>query len=154
MKLIKLIVYCALIALIGCGGKVAVPSIGLYGDTAGQQSVKGSREQAVVNRTLPYTTDEVLDAAETALFRKGFNVEEKNTAKGRLTASGMYRHICGNGPCDQAYTVAVYVKQTSPKPTTQLTLLLDRYTGWAGFEVYSVANEFAGEIQKILTTYK
>jgi hypothetical protein len=154
MKVIMLLVCCALMGLSACAAPRPVPSVGLYGDTAGQQDVKGSREQAMATRTMPYTADEVMDAAETALFRKGFNVEEKNAKKGRITASGMYQHICGSGPCMHSYTVAVYVKQTSPKPTTQLTVLTDRHSMLGGSNEYAVANDFAGEIQKVLTTYK
>jgi hypothetical protein len=154
MKLIILLASCAIITLNACSTTGPVSSIGLYGDIAGKQDVKGSRDQAVVTRSMPFTADEVMDATETALFRKGFNVEEKDAKKGRITASGMYQHICTAGPCIHSYTIAVYVKQTSPEPSTQLTLLADRHTMLIGVSPYTAANDFVSEIQKVLTTYK
>lgn len=154
MRIAKALV---IVAVFGLGGCATTPpsSVGLYGDTAGAQAVKGSSAQTVINRTVPYTAEEVRDAAEAALFRKGLNVEEKNASKGRVTAAGAYRSMCGAGPCNIIVTVAVYSKQISSKPSTRMTLLVDRhtFTGWGGGDSV-IANEIVGEIQKILTTYK
>ena len=155
MRAAKALVVVAVFGLGGCATTTPPSSLGLYGDTAGPQAVKGSSAQAVVNRTVPYTAEEVRDAAETALFRKGLDVQENNVRKGRVTAAGAYQIMCSGGPCNVIITVAVYAKQISPKPSTRMTLLVDRHSwvGGGGGE-NTIATEIVGEIQKILTTFK
>jgi hypothetical protein len=145
------IVVAAVLALIGCASGPP-SSIGLYTDNARAQSIKGSWFQE--ERTYPYTADEVREASQTALLRKGLSVEENDAKKGRITASGNYHALCGGGPCVVALTVAVYVEQISPKPLTKMTLFLDRHgmMGWGGGPLLS--SEIITETQKILSTYK
>lgn len=154
MRLTWIIIVTMLMGLIGCGTARPPSAVGLYSETPGPQSISGSSKQEVVNRTYAYTADEVMDAVDAAFLRKGLNVEEKNAKKGRINASGYLDLICGAGPCNMGVTIAVYVNQVSPKPSTQMVLVLDRFgmTGWGGES--KAANDLVVEVQKILSTYK
>jgi hypothetical protein len=146
MRFSKVVVVVALVTLIGCLSATVPSTIVVYSDVAGPQSIKGSLGQAMVKRTYPYTSSEVMDAAETALFRNGYNIEEKDVKKGRITGSNAGRST----------SVAVYVEQVSPKPSTQMTLLVDHYALFPGIggDNERYADRLVTEIQKVLSTYK
>jgi hypothetical protein len=148
MKFIKIIIIAGFLS--GCAS--APPSVvGLYGPEPVKQDIAGSNAQAIVDRTVEFTKDEVFDATKSAMLRLGYNVEVSNKKEGMVAASGFYTNCGGNKP---PVTMAVYIKQVSKKPETKLTILLDRhdYQCWGAGETMA-ANQLAGEIQKILSTY-
>ena len=143
----------ALIA--GCSSMSGAPpnSAGLYGDQPVKQSIPGSNAEYMGTRTFDYGFADVFEASKTALFRMGYRIDEKDSKKGKITASGMYSPAyCG--ALVVSSTVALYIKQVSPAPETRLTILSDRHTSqcWASGEMY-VANDVLGQIQKVLSTY-
>ena len=146
MRFTKVTIFVTLATLIGCGSWAFPPTtIGLYSDIAGPQSIKESVDQAVVERIYPYTASQVMDTAENTLVRMGYNIEEKDVKKGRIT--GSFPRV--------SKTVAIYVEQINPKPSTKLTLLVDTYNPWrtlGGGDTY--AQRIVREIQRVLITHK
>ena len=154
MEVRVVLLLCMLSLCAGCFPS-HISSVGQYGDGVSRQPAKGSHGQAVVTRSMPFTFDEVMDASEAALFRKGFPIEEKDRRKGFLSSSvrkGAWPQIFeGNF----VGTIAIYVKQTSPRPATEVTVVVDRYVPVFGsVHENSAANILLGDIQKVLATYR
>lgn len=126
-------------------------SRGLYAKEPVPVKVRGSNAQALLTRVLDFSKDEVLEATAKAMLRLGYNAEDKDPALGRITANGIFQ--CGGGLMPPI-TMAVYAKQISDQPETQVTVLLDRhdYQCWGVGETRA-ANELLAEIQKVLATF-
>ena len=140
----KLIVTVLLLFLSGCA---APSSVGRYGDTPGDASIRGS----AVFRVVQFSRDETMEATNKAFLRLGFTPEERNEKLGRITGGGNYK--CG-GP-SASFTMAVYVQQISNKPETKFTIIVDRHSlldCWGGGTTMA-ANALASEILKVLSTY-
>jgi len=150
MKINRLWGWLACLPLAGC---ITAPptSVGVYSTEPVAQTVRGSNAQAVLTRVLDFSKDEVYEAASKAMLRLGYNAEDKNPQLGRITGNGLFQ--CGGG-LTPPVTMALYARQISPKPETQLTIVLDRhdFQCWAGGE-NTAANQLLMEIQKVLSTY-
>jgi hypothetical protein len=147
MKNARLIVLAILLS--SCGGLRS--SVGLYGDSPVAQSVPGSNAQAVMSRTVEFSGDETFEATKKAMLRLGYNVEEANPKRSKITGSGIFR--C-TGSLRTPVTMAIYIEQISRKPESKFTIVLDRHSidCWGGGETLG-ANELASEIQKVLSTF-
>ena len=130
----------------------APPSVaGLYGPDPVSQSISGSNAQALINRVLEFTDEEVFEATKSAMLRLGYNTHGNELKKGMISANGYYE--CG-GSLRPPVTMAVYFKQLNTKPETKLTIILDRHdTQCWGSGESKAANQLATEIQKVLSTY-
>jgi len=140
--------------LSACATNPAPPSaIGLYGDSPGKQKVNGSRAQVVASRTFSYTYDDVFEAPQEGVFKKGLEVEKADKQTGKIIGSGWLQEICGAGPCLMSSTFAIYIEQISPEPKTRFEIVLDRhgFTAWGGEQ--KTVNNLLIEIQKVLGTY-
>ncbi len=140
-----LCLFIAAMLLVSCAS--APPSAaGLYGPEPVAQDISGSNAQSIVSRTVNYTSEEIFEATKTAMLRLGYIVDEQNQSKGKITGSGT--HNCG------AVTMAIYIKQTSPEPSSTYTVIADRHEWycWLGGE-FTIANGLATEIQKVLATF-
>jgi hypothetical protein len=125
-------------------------SVNLYAPSADGQHKARSTAKGQDSRIVSFSFDDVFEAANEAMFRRGLRIESKDENLGRITANGTYN--C-NGPVMNA-TLAVYVEQINKKPESRLTVVVDRYgiNCWGGGEK-SFANKIAQDVQKVLSTY-
>jgi len=139
----------ALLFLMACSS-TPPSSIGMYGPAAVAQDISGSNGQAVVFRLVEFTSEEVFEAAKTAMLRLGYNVETKDEQKGKITGSGHYDCIS----VLPSVTMAIYVKQVSPSPESKFTVVLDNHDFACSINGHTkAANQLTREIQKVLATY-
>lgn len=149
MKNLLIIIACSMI-LAGCAS--APPSAAnLYGPNPVSQKIPGSNAQGSAFRGVEFTSEEVYEATKSAMLRLGYNKEYENPEKTMLAASGYYD--CG-GSLKPPVTMAVYIEPIDARPTTKVTVIVDRhdYQCWGSGEV-KAANQLVTEIQKVLSTY-
>lgn len=149
-RVLTLLFALSVVLLTGCSSAPPT-SRGLYGNEPVPTKVRGSNAQALLTRVLDFSKDEVFEAASKAMLRLGYNAEDKNPSLGRITANGFFQ--CGGGLMPPI-TMAVYLKQISAQPETQVTVLLDRhdFQCWGVGETRA-ADELLTEIQKVLSTF-
>lgn len=149
-RVVTLLPVLSALLLAGCSSAPPT-SRGLYGNEPVPAKVRGSNAQAMLTRVLDFSRDEVYEATSKAMLRLGYNAEDKNPSLGRITANGFFQ--CGGGLMPPI-TMAVYMKQISSQPETQVTVLLDRhdFQCWGAGETRA-ADELLVEIQKVLSTF-
>jgi len=108
-------------------------SIGLYKDQPGR--IKGSKAQASETRMVGSNAEEVADVIGKSFKMIGFDFESRNDKKGLYTGRGVWQAPGQTTKCTTPYTFAAYIRQIDSKPTTKLTVLIDRYNS-----CYSVMN--------------
>ncbi len=140
--------------LAGCAGTKPPPTVvGVYGDRPVRQTVEGSAEQMFQSRTMPYSFDEVFDAAQEAVFQKGLNVERADRQKGKIVGDGLWQAVCGSyGPCSFEITFAIYVEEISPE-RTKITVLTDKFPNAGHMGDHRYAASIMIQVQKVLATY-
>jgi len=100
-----------------------------------------------------HTYDDVFQAAQEAIERRGCVAKDVDKDKGTVTGSGACV-IGGNG---LAYMVEfeIHIEPVSPKPETRVTVDAKvKVKLWAGQLRKKFANELLSEISKVLSTYK
>lgn len=145
-----------LFTLSGCIGLSTVPSsVGLYSNTPGPQEVDGSNVQVVETRTVSYNYEEVEEAISKSINMLGLKIESKDKKSGKYTGGGNWNAPGQITPCATPYTFAAYIEEIDNKPTTKLTLLVDRhsYCG-AGYSPEKIlTNQIIGQFHKVLATF-
>jgi len=121
-------------------------TIGLYGSEPIPQTVPNSKAQGFFSLTLGYSSEEVLEATLQSMLKQGYNMELVDREKNIVTASDY--DYCG------AKTMAIYIKQLSPKPETALNVILDQYDDICSELTVSMrAGYIANDIEEVLSTY-
>ena len=154
MKSLVLIAVTSIILLFsGCGSDVGPSAVGMYAPKPIKQKIAGSKEQATKSRTLEFSSEDMYEAAKTALLRLGYQMDVKDEKNLMIAASGAYE--CGASAGPTYVTIAIYLKEQNTKPETTITVMIDRQTwiGWDGGCPDRAANTLLSEIQKVLSTY-
>jgi hypothetical protein len=139
----------------GCVSSVAPSSIGLYGNVAGPQKVKGSSAQAVSTRTVNYDQADTVEAITKSFNMMGLDFEVRDDKTGICTGRGSWNAPGQVTPCTTPYTFAVYVKQIDNKPTSTLTVLIDRHSvcGGALHPQEVLMSQVMASFAKVLMTF-
>jgi hypothetical protein len=148
----------ALGSLAGCTtfseGTLPASTASLYPDRPGPSVIQGSRKQAIGSRNVPATFDELFDAAHKVAFQRGLDIDHEDRRNGKFSGKGYWQAICGAGPCKMQVTFAAYIGEIDPKPTSRLTLVLDRhgFMAWGGED--GAVNDFIIDVQKVLAAQR
>lgn len=137
----------------GCATSPLQSAVGLYPSKPGPVNVKGSNKQVIESREYPYTFDDVFQAASDVIFRRGLIIEQKNKQAGTIVGNGHLEAVCGFGPCKMNITYILHVQEVNSKPTTRLTMTLDRHSLIAWGAESSEAIDILVDVQKHLASY-
>ena len=137
-----------LLFLSGCVDFAPQSSAGLYGPRPVQQEIRGSKAQAMESQIVDFTRDQVLAAAETAIQKLDYQIDESSKKKGMIAAS---KHYSCQSSYRLATTLAAYVTAIDTFPTTRFTIVVD----WQDTECHQLterhqARQLAREIQQLL----
>jgi len=112
------------------------------------------KDQDEFTQVYRHTYDEVFQASQEAIERKGLFVVDQNKDKGVITGNGKYSQQggCMNRPID----FDIQIESVNPKPETRITLnirLMGKCIGGGREFRKMIANDLLVEIQKVLATY-
>lgn len=107
-------------------------TIGLYGPEPVNQDIPGSSTQALFTFHLPYSSEEVFEAAKLAMLRNGYVVDKADPKSYMVSGSNIV--WCGG------ITMAIYIKQISAEPETEFHILAD------GYDIFCTENQVSQEI--------
>lgn len=121
-------------------------TIGLYGPKPVAQDIRGSSAQAIIDRQVTFSSEEVFAAAKQVFLREGYRLELPDPDN--YTLSGSYIAYCGG------ISMAIYIKQIAPEPLTQFHIVMDGYDIYCRQDtVMGEASGLANKIEHILSVY-
>jgi hypothetical protein len=116
---------------------------------------KDKNQDEEATHVYSHTYDEVFQGALETIERMGMFATDKDKDKGKIGGNGNYRGKTWQGvPRDLPVTFDIQIETVNAKPETQVVVKA-KATGWkAKGYGQEFANEFSGELQKVLATYR
>jgi uncharacterized protein YndB with AHSA1/START domain len=107
-------------------------------------AVPGKDNPEDFTRIYRHTYDEVFQAVQEEIERKGWFITDADKDKGTITGTFT----------DRKYTFEIRIETVSPKPETRVAMNFNWKEHRTGPKYKAVALTFFSELQKLLATYK